>query len=99
MDNYIIYILVWAGLLIFLAILFKVLPAKMKEIIDPQTKSSLFTILMIFAVPLILIVIIAPIVIIAGDENMPVKFKYAFAVIALVVIGYILYLQSGKRKM
>ena len=98
MDIYIYYILVWAALLVFLGVLFKILPTKMKEAKDPQTKSSLFTILMIFAVPLILIVVIAPIVVIAGDENMPVVYKYAFGVIALTVIVYILFKQRSNRK-
>ena len=98
MEIYIIYILVWAALLVFLGILFKVLPAKMKETKDPQTKSSLFTVLMLFAVPIILIVVIAPIVIIAGDENMPVEYKYTFGVISFCVIVYILLLQRGKKK-
>jgi len=98
MEIYLIYILVWAALLVILGILFKVLPAKMKEAKDPQTKSSLFTILMLFAVPIILIVVIAPIIIIAGDENMPVEYKYAFGVIAFPVIVYIIFLQRGKKK-
>ncbi len=81
-----------------LAILFKVFPVKMKEAKDPQTKSSLFTILMMLAIPLILIVVIAPILIIAGDENMPVEYKYAFGVIAIMVIVYFIFTQRGKRK-
>ncbi len=97
-DIYIVYIIVWVILLILLAILFRVLPPKMKEAKDMQTKNSLFTILMIFAIPLILLVVIAPIVIVAGDENMPGKYKYAFGVIALVVVAYILYLQRSKRR-
>ena len=98
MDIYLIYILVWIGLLIFLAILFKILPAKMKEAKDPQTKSSLFTILMMFAIPLILVVVVGPIVLIAGDENMPVDYKYTFGVIAFLVIVYLLSIQRSRKK-
>lgn len=99
MNNYLLYILIWAGLLVIIGILFKVIPAKIKETKDPQTKSSLFTILMLFTVPLILIIVIAPIIMIAGDENMPSEYKYAYGIIAFLVIIYLLFIQRNKNKM
>lgn len=98
MDSYLIYILIWIGLVVFLAFLFRIFPAKMKDAKDPQTKSSLFTILMLFAIPLILIIVIAPIIIIAGDETMPAGYKYVFGVVVLAAIGFMMYLQRSKKE-
>lgn len=99
MENYLLYFLVWVGLLLLLLIIFKILPAKMRNTEDRQTKNSLFALFMMLVIPLVLVCIIAPIILIAGDENMPVKFKYAFGIIALIAVSYIIYLQtSGKGK-
>lgn len=97
MDNYLLYISVWAGLLLILLLLFKVLPAKMKNTEDRQTKNSLFALLMMLSIPLILICVIGPVILVAGDENMPEKYKYAFGIIALIAVGYIIYLQTTKK--
>jgi putative copper export protein len=97
MDNYLLYISVWIGLLLILLLLFKFLPAKMRNTEDRQTKNSLFALFMILTIPLVLICIIGPIILIAGDENMPDKYKYAFGIIALIAVGYIIFLQTTKK--
>jgi hypothetical protein len=58
----------------------------MKENEDPQTKNSLFTILLFTSIPLILASFIGPIIIIAGDENMPTEYKIYFVIIASIAI-------------
>jgi putative copper export protein len=99
MDNYLLYILVWTGLLLILLVLSKTLPAKMRNTEDRQTKNSLFALFLMLVIPLVLVCIIVPIIMIAGDENMPDKYKYAYGVIAFIVIVYLVYLQTtGKKK-
>lgn len=98
MNEYSYYILMWILILGVLFILFKYLPVKIKHTEDPRTKNSLFVILMMLAVPLILAVIIGPILLLAGDENMPVRYKYGYGVISVVVIAYLVYLQTTKPK-
>jgi amino acid permease len=98
MDNYLLYILVWIGLLLIMLVLFKTLPAKMRNTEDRQTKNSLFALFMMLVIPLVLVCIIAPIILIAGDENMPDNYKYAYGVIAFIVIVYLVYLQITRKK-
>jgi amino acid permease len=93
-----LYIIVWIGILVLLFLLFKVLPKKMKQTEDRQTKNSLFAIMLILGIPLILIAIIAPILLVAGNENMPVIFKYGYGIISLAVVAYLIYLQITKPK-
>jgi purine-cytosine permease-like protein len=98
MDNYLLYILAWAGILILIYLLFKFLPAKMKQTEDRQTKNSLFSLLLILGVPLIFAAVIGPIILVAGDENMPVHYKYGYGIISVIVIAYLVYLQVTKPK-
>jgi uncharacterized membrane protein YqjE len=58
----------------------------MKEIEDKESKHSLFVIMMFLGIPLIMIVTIVPLIILFGDNEMPVKFKYLFIVIALIIV-------------
>ena len=98
MENYLLYFLVWVGLLLILLLIFKILPAKMRNTEDRQTKNSLFALFMMLVIPLVLVCIIAPIILIMGDENMPDKYEYAFGIIALIAAGYIVYLQTARKK-
>ena len=70
----------------------------MRNTEDRQTKNSLFALLMMLSIPLILVCIIGPIILVAGDENMPEKYKYAFGIIALIEVCYIIYLQTTRKK-
>ncbi|RPI16993.1 MAG: hypothetical protein EHM58_10765 [Ignavibacteriae bacterium] len=83
---YLIYLLVWLSIILILNILYRVLPKKMKETENQQTKNTLFTILLFTSIPLILIAFIAPILILAGDKAMPGDYKIYFVVIAAVSI-------------
>jgi archaellum biogenesis protein FlaJ (TadC family) len=98
MDNYLIYLLVWIGVLFLLGVLFKLIPKKMKETKNIQTKNTMFTILMLIGIPLTLIAVIGPIVLVAVDEDMPLKYRYGFGIIALLIVGYMLFLQMAKKK-
>lgn len=69
-----------------LFLLFRYLPPKMKEAEDLKTRQSLFTILMVFSIPLIFAVTIVPLIILFSDPEMPVKIKYLFIAITLIVV-------------
>lgn len=86
MVLYLLYLFIWLVLVFIIFLLFRYLPAKMKATDDIKTKQSLFTVLMISSIPLIFIVIIFPLIILFGDPYMPVKIKYLFILIALVVV-------------
>lgn len=98
MNEYSYYIIIWILILGLLYILFKFLPPKIKHTEDARTKNSLFVILMTLTIPLILAAVIGPILLVAGDENMPVRYKYGYGVISVVVIAYLVYLQTTKSK-
>jgi hypothetical protein len=96
MNIYIIYLLVWIGLVVLLFLLFKYFPAKMRSTENIGAKNSLFTILMLISIPFILIVVISPIIIIGGDENMPSSYKYFFTFVVLAAIVMFLLLKRKK---
>lgn len=98
MNYYSLYILIWIVILFVLFFLFRFLPSKMKLTDDHRTKNSLFVLLMILGIPLILIAVIGPILLVAGDENMPDRYKYAYGMISAAVIVYLIYLQTTKPK-
>jgi len=83
---YYLYILIWLAMVTFLFLLFRYLPPKMKKYEDAGTRQSFFTIFLVFTIPLIFAVTIVPIIILIGDPDMPVKIKYLFIVIALIVV-------------
>ncbi len=97
MNIYTIELIVWIVLVLFTIFLFRKIPAKMKVSENPQTKSSLFTLLLILGIPLILFESIAPILILAGDHNMPVVYKYIFGGEILAVVIYFLSTQRSKQ--
>ena len=86
MTVYYIYIIIWLVMAAVLFLLFRYLPPKMKQYEDPRTRQSLFTVFLICIIPLIFAVTIVPIIILIGDPDMPVKIKYLFIVIALIVV-------------
>jgi hypothetical protein len=53
---------------------------------------------MLTGIPLVLIVIIAPIIIIGGDENMPSSYKCYFGIVVLAAIVLFVFLKKGNRK-
>jgi len=69
-----------------LFLLFRYLPPKMKQYEDAKSRQSLFTIFLVFTIPLIFAVTIVPIIILIGDPEMPVKIKYLFIAIVLIVV-------------
>ncbi len=86
MNNYILYIIIWVVLACIIILLFKFIPLKMKSTENPQTKSSLFALLMILGLPLIMFEFLAPIFVIGGDNAMPNNYKHLFGVVMLVFI-------------
>ena len=95
---YLTYLLVWIAIIIILNLLYRVLPVKMKETEDPETKNTLFTLLLVSSVPLLLIAFLAPIIILAGDENMPDIYKIYFVLIAVTLITASFILKKKKTK-
>jgi hypothetical protein len=95
---YLIYLIIWLAIVIVLNILFRVLPLKMKDTKDPQTKNTLFAILLFSSIPLILICFIAPILILAGDKEMPSDYKIYFVIIAAIAIIGSFSLKKRKSK-
>ena len=97
MNIYTVELIIWIVLVFFTIFLFRKIPAKMRETESPQTKSALFTLLMVLTIPLILFESIAPILILAGDHNMPVVYKYIFGGEILAVVIYFLFIQRSKQ--
>lgn len=83
---YLLYLLIWLSIVLILNILFRTLTPKMKNTDNLQTKNTLFTILLFTSIPLLMTGIIAPIVILAGDEKMPVSYKIFFIIFAILTI-------------
>ena len=70
----------------------------MKDSDDRQTKDSLFTIYMVIAIPVFFTVTLVPILILAGDEKMPVNYKYTFGVFVVVTLLLIYIDRKRGRK-
>ena len=68
----------------------------MKDTEDRQTKNSLFTIYMVLAIPIFFSVTLVPILIMAGDEFMPLSYKIIFGVIVFIIL--VLFYIDRKRK-
>lgn len=95
---YLIYLFAWLIIILILNFLFRLLPTKMKNTEDPQTKNTLFTILLFTSIPLILIAFIAPILILAGDKEMSGDYKIYFVIIAAFAIIASFTIKKKKRK-
>lgn len=98
MNTYEIELVCWLGLILFVIVFVRSLTRKIKNTEEPQTKNSLFTLMLLIAIPVILFEIIAPIMILIGDKQMPVIYKYIFVGEIILVLVYFLSTQRSKRK-
>jgi len=98
MNNiYILELVIWIGLVLFTIFLFRFFSRKMKHTDNQRTKGSLFTIMLLFGLPLILFEVIAPIVILMAEGIMPVGYKIAFGCEILIVIIYFFSTQRSNK--
>ena len=81
----------------FLVFWFRALTRKTRNTEDPQTKNSLFTLMLLIGLPILMFEIIAPIMILMGDKSMPVVYKYAFGAEILAVFIYFISTQKSKK--
>ncbi|HEY3250975.1 MAG TPA: hypothetical protein VGK25_07640 [Ignavibacteria bacterium] len=96
MERYILFISIWFVISVIALLLFRFIPKKMKEVTDPQTKNSLYTILIFLGIPMLLVSILAPPVFLIGDKNMDLIYKLIWGALCLVFIVYFLIKQKNK---
>lgn len=75
-HNYPVYIALWFVMTIFILWFFRFMTRKMRETEDRQTKSSLFTITILFGLPMILAIVVGPLFFLIGDKNMESVYRY-----------------------
>jgi len=97
-HNYPVYIVIWFIITLLTLLVFTVIPKKMKNVEDKETKNSLFTILVVTGIPLLMISILGPAVFIIGDKNMDIKYKAVWGVLVSIFIIYFFVKQSRSRK-
>jgi uncharacterized membrane protein len=95
-HNYPLYILIWLGVSLTALFIFRVIPKKMKQIDDKQTKNSLFTIMIFFGLPLMLASVVAPLVFIIGDKNMEPLYRYGWIGLISVFLIYFFIKQKSR---
>ncbi len=96
--KYEIIITIWFAVSLLTFLLFKFIPKKMKEIADPQSKNSLYTILIFIGVPLLLASILTPAVFLIGDKNMDDVYRIVWGGLCLAFVAYFFYKQVSKTK-
>ena len=96
MNKYTIIISIWFVVSLITLLLFKFIPKKMKEIADPQTKNSLYTILIFTGIPLLLAAILTPAVFLIGDKHMDDIYMIVWSGLCLVFVVYFLIRQKSK---
>lgn len=97
-HNYPLYIAIWFGLSLITLWLFRVIPRRMKEVKDPQTKSSLFTILIVTGIPPLLACVIVPAVFIIGDNGMEPIYRYGWSALVLIFVIYFFIKQKSRKE-
>lgn len=95
-HNYPLYILIWLGVSLTVLFIFRVIPKKMKQIEDKQTKNSLFTIMIFFGLPLMLVAVVSPLIFIIGDKNMEPLYRYGWIGLISVFLIYFFIKQKSR---
>jgi Na+/proline symporter len=95
-HNYPLYIAVWLAVSLFTLFIFRVIPKKMKQVEDKETKNSLFTIMIFIGLPLLLIAVLGPMVFIVGDAGMDMNYKLVWGGLILVFLLYFFMKQRSK---
>jgi len=68
----------------------------MKVVADPETKNSLYTILIFIGVPLLLASVLTPAVFLIGDKNMDDVYRIVWGGLCLGFVVYFLIKQKTK---
>jgi hypothetical protein len=95
-HNYPVYIGVWFAVSLFTLFIFRVIPKKMKNIEDRQTKNSLFTIMIFLGLPLMLVSILGPMIFIVGDAGMDLSYKLIWGGLIILFLIYFFMKQRTK---
>ena len=95
-HNYPLYILIWFAVTLLTLFIFRVIPLKMKQIEDKQTKNSLFTIMIFTGIPLMLTAVLGPLIFIIGDKNMLPIYRYGWIGLIAVFLIYFVFKQRSK---
>jgi len=98
MNFYIIELVIWLAVMMFLVFWFRAMARKTRNAADAQAKNVLFTLMLLIGLPLLLFEIIAPVIIIMGDNSMPVEYKYVFGAEILAVLVYFISTQRSTNK-
>jgi len=96
MNNYTVIIPIWLAVSLTTLLLFRFLPKKMKEIADPQTKNSLYTILIFIGLPLLLASVLTPAAFLIGDKNMENGYRIVWGALCLGFVVYFIIKQMNK---
>ena len=96
-HNYAVYISVWFIITVFILWFFRFMSGKMKNTDDNQTKSSLFTITIIFGIPLLIAAVIGPMFFLIGDKNMESTYRYLWIALIGAFVIYFIFKQRSKK--
>src|SRR5262245_46571350 len=97
-HNYPVYIAVWLVLSMLTLWFFRAMGRKMKNTEDRQTKSSLFTIMIVLGLPMLLAAVLLPLVFIIGDKNMGLYYKLTWSSLILIFIIYFFKKQRSSKE-
>ena len=98
-HNYPLYIVIWLVATVFAIWFVRFISRKMKNTEDRQTKNSLFTVLIIVALPLWLVTVLWPVIFIIGDKNMASIYRYTWlGLIGVFLVYFIQKQRSGKEQ-
>ena len=95
-NKYVIYISIWLAVSVITLLIFRFIPKKMKEVSDPQTKNSLYTILIFAGIPMLMVSVLAPPVFLIGDKNMDFVYKLVWGGLCFGFIVYFLVKQKSR---
>jgi hypothetical protein len=96
-HNYPLYIAVWFVISILTLIVFRLIPKKMKETRDKQTKSSLFTIMIVIGLPLLMAAVLGPLIFLIGDKNMDSAYRYTWYGLLFIFVIYFFIKQRSPK--
>lgn len=96
-HNYPVYIIIWFVISVTALIIFRAIPRKMKETEDRQTKSSLFTIMIVLGLPLLMAAVLGPVIFLIGDKNMDSTYRIIWSALVLIFIIYFIFKQRSPK--
>jgi hypothetical protein len=95
-TTYVIQLIVWPVLMVLLMVIFRYFPRKIKDSDEPVKKNLLFILMLIFGLSLLVFEVVAPVMVLMGDEHMPSVYKYIFGVEVLILAIYLYRIQRTR---